>query len=380
MQLPNFNTEGQGPQGTGGIPPESIRQVPRDMGQDLSGSQLKPEDSPAAQQVLQREVDALLGLPSTPLAPVGQPQAPAQAPTTPVAAQAPPASPEQPPAQAGITSPEAQKVAAIHSIISKYGGNVEEVAKAYLEANTARHAIARERNGEISELQTTVKNLYEMVATALMPRTQAPGPEEYFQPQPQQPQVPTNGGQPQVAADFFQSPEPVIERIVGKVVRENMLAAEAARTRAAEIEKFNSTVASKKAELDRLGPIVQRIYQQHREVYSKMSDVAALDDLLDRAKKEELLNTTSQIFANLQAQGVIAPGTAVPSLSPGASLPMGGGTLRTPGEAGQAPPGGNWSATPGMQRLMRSTDGSQDELAAATKVLEERGFGNVPIY
>ena len=160
MELPLFDPSGKGPQGTGGIPPESIRQGLRDMGlppgsgAELITASLRPEDSPEAQRILDSESARVLG--ELGVLPQSQEATPVQAPVQPdtPAGQQPPVQQQAPvsgPA-AAVPSQEALE-ARVARVREKYQGDFDQLAKAYVYTDAAR---TRTQRGIASSLESRV--------------------------------------------------------------------------------------------------------------------------------------------------------------------------------------------------------------------------------
>lgn len=381
MELPPFDTQGTGPQGSGGIPPEAFRVALKDAGSDLIGANLKPEDSDVAQQVMQREVESLATQQGYQEASPAQPQAPAQ-PTTPSLAA--PQAPLTGTAPGDTPDPRRQ---AVENIIARYG-DMDNLAKGYLEANAARHAAIRaanENKSEISRLEGMVKELYGMVSSALVPQPQAPRAEDFLgmnQPPQYQAQPQAAAPSPETASDPWQNPEPFFRRIVDESVRANLVAMKQVEQRQAQVEKFKEKWDAKQQEVQRLMPRIQRLYQRHQRFYAAMPESEALDKILEDAQSQEAAELGLSLYQELKANGSIAtPQIATPPPAVGGSPVNGTSTPRSPGQQTAQLAGGNWSETPGMKRLWNTRDGTLDETEAATRVLRERGFHeNVPIY
>lgn len=395
--LPQFNPSGTGPQGAGAIPPEAVREGLRASGTDLPGSTLQPEEYPAAQQILDREVDAIMaagagnspaaapsGSPNgdTPLAPATAPQAPGMPGTAP----------------AGQVTVDQRVMAVVdpkvRGIFDKYRGDVNAILQAHQNMQ-GEYTRTQQRNseleGQLAGMNETLMTLSQRIEAMSQ---QPPQPQWGPQPQPRperQPYAPAGQappvGQPRpggpLGNDFLLNPEPVLERIVGGVVQREILNYAQAQARQREMERAEELMAEKQAEFERLRPSIQRIYNQRRSWYDALPAAERLEELLGRAQTEERLNTLSGFVSELQTSGYIDVGPRAPAVPPGASPGVsGGGTVRQPGGPPQAgPAAGGWSQTRAMQDLWRQPDGTSREMEAMTRVLKERGFGeNIPIY
>ncbi len=379
MDLPTFNGQGTGPQGTGGIPPEEVRLGLQRAGQDLAGSQLGPEDTPAAQAILDHEAEGImrsLGVmgppPPTQSAPQGQPAAP---PGTPAAAvpQATPtggdgriAQPAQVPGPQGTAPGQDDLSARIRSVTQKYGGDFDKLAAAYAHTDAARTQAQQDRGileRQIGELQGQVGTL-----TSLM--------EESLSGQPRLPGSPAGapvGSETVTPEQFFADPAGHSARITERVMKEHLGSFITAQQRVEEGRSFQTWTESHAQELDRLRPIMADFYRADPQLYSALPARKATELLLDRARDRETaiigMRTLQEIGAGPGGPGL--PAAPAPQL--GASLPMGGGgyATRTPTQ----PQNGDYSRTPGFAHLMRSRMGTVDEDRAMQEVLRERGFG-----
>lgn len=365
MELPEFNGSGTGPQGTGGIPPEEIRQGLRGDGAALIESQIQPEDSPAAQRVLSRAVDTVmadLGLHPDPT-PQQQPAAPAQ-PDTPQ--NIPPAAAEPSPTRA--TDPMAERIAAIRA---KYPNN-DELAKAYLHTDAARTRAQQERNGDIAELREGFNTLSRSVMR--LAEVLPAGGGGYQPAQPGRAAQPEANAAPITAEAFFQDPLTHIQTAVDRSVQQNLLAFQEAQRRQTAEQKLVDFQRQHQDEIAQLRPVMREIYATRQHLYEGLSQDAIMDDLLERARDKAAarqLAETNQMLMDPTWPGNL-PSASVPSPGPGAAgLNSGGGGAR-PVNGGVT----DWSNTPAMQRLWRSRDGGVNENAAITDILKERGFGD----
>lgn len=356
MDLPEFSGNGQGPQGTGGIPPEEILAGLKPAERDLALSSQHPEDGKAAQATLNSEADSLmtqLGL--TPPAPAS-PDTPAATPTP---------APALPSPQAA--APEASLEDRVKNIIQRYKGDPNELAKGLLNAKAAATRAQQDRSGEIGELRDQLMNVNSQLAALLTPRPASADTRDY---------MPTGATpQPNTAApDFWTNPQAAIAGIVQESVQQNLLAYDQAARQRDEQKRRDDEVASineKNAEeIARLKPMMARLYSENQAVYANVDPAVAYKDLFKRAKEREQAELGAQLYREL---GGLPPDTATsPAPTPGAA-PVGAGS-------GRAPAAGtgtvkNLSETPAFKRLWRSKSESSDEMGAVTDVLKERGFG-----
>jgi len=348
MALPEFDGSAEGPRGQPGISPEQIAAAQRGLGLGQD-----PENSPQVTSVMDRQVERLtseLGI----APPAAQPQA-APSEDTPPPQRAP--AQQTPPAEDSLED-------RIHRAKEKYP-NLDELAKAYVHTDAARTRAQQQRSSEISELSREIVDLKSTMAVLLTPR----GDSEplAFRP-PQQGQT----SSAQTPEDFFQKPEESIKRIVQETVQENLIALEEARLRREQAAKLDQLQTEKADEIERLKPVMARIYSKNRDIYDGKPAARIMEDLLDRARTMESAVQGAQFYQEVRGIDQATSQVANPQPGPGASsLPSGGGRPAT----GRQAPIQNFSDTPSMKRLWKARTESSDEMAALTEVLKERGFG-----
>lgn len=382
MELPEFNPAGTGPQGEGGIPPESIRQGLRDTGTDLIGANMSPEDSPAAQAILQSEAAALLEAQG--IADPTQAPASPDTPTTPTPQAQPPVAPaakEHPP---GPPTPDPDSFAEkVRRSLAKYSGNPEELAKANVHANDARTKAEQERNTRIRDLERQVEELG--TRSAPPPYQQYPPPA--YQPAPAYSPAPEAAppapahAEEATAGSIWENPQGFKREIldgVQKTIQDNLVSYAQAQNRAQEEEQTRRITAENSAEMERLRPTMRRIYESDAELYSQMPQSRVLGSLLRQARNEEKAHRADLLFEEMG--GIVGETPNGNSGDPQTfgSVPVSGATSArhaAPGTPpGAAPANGNWSDTPGFKRLWATKSGSTDEHKTMMDVLRERNF------
>lgn len=369
--LPEFTQGGVGrpEMGSQGIPLESFQAPPENPGQ--AGAM-----PPAAEALIGREVDTLMGVQPTP-----PPQPAASAPPIPqpAAPAAPAPWPDAPRVQ--LNTSERSLEDRIRAVASKYGGNFERLAEAHVHSEAARTRAQQDRNGDVAALRDSVGRLERLIlegrSAAVAPVRPAPNGQGYGT----YPVAPT--GAPQIDAEFFQrdpaaATAAVIQSTVGPMIEETVsrhnraLVDSLARARQEDrAEMFRN---SKAAELNRLRPIMEQLYSEDPNLYAGLYPEHVERLLLKAAlDREEALRARAfygEIQGALGGNGGTPGGPAPPA---GGALPASGGaSARRPGAG---PATGNWSETPGFNRLWRSPSDSVQEMGALTDVLHERGFG-----
>lgn len=346
MPLPEFDPNASGPRGQEGISPEDIAKAQAQLGLGQ-----RPEDAPGVEAAMSAEVERIAKE-------FGAPPSPAPTEDTPAPAGSAPA-PQTPP-------PEEDLAERIRKAKSKYGNDLDQLAKAYVHTDAARTRTQQAARSELDALTQQVENLNATVAALLTPRDS--GYSESAAPQ-----APKNGPTaPGAPEDFFQNPEPFMRRIVQETVQENLLAMEEARSRREQATRLEQLQAERAEEIERLRPVMARIYTKNRDLYDGKPVARIMEDLLDRAKTLEGATKGAQFYADIRDIDGNNPGVANPEPGPGASA-LGAGTGRP--ASGRPAPITNYSDTPGMKRLFKTRPDSQDEMAALTEVLKERGFG-----
>lgn len=360
MDLPTFSGTGTGPQGTGGIPPEEILQGLRGGERDLATASRQPEDSPAAQKILNAESNAMMGALG-----IVPPQAPSEA--TP--ASATPETPAPASAQTPQTgSQEAPLDERIKNIIQRYKGDPNELAKGLLNAKAAATRAQQDRSGEIGELRDQLANVNAQLAALLTPRPAQADTREYMQTPPASQPNQANG------TDFWTNPQQAIAGIVQETVQQNLLAYDQARRtiqqQEAAAERVKTLEQQHAEDLERLKPRMARIYTQNRALYDGKDAALIYEDTFRRAAEQEQAELGQRLYRELQG---LPPDTATnPAPTPGAA-PVGAGTNRPPAAA--TPQVRDWSRTKEMDRLWKSKSETADEMGALTDVLKQRGHG-----
>jgi hypothetical protein len=370
MELPQFNSQATGPQGTAGIPPERFQEALQRRGVDLIGANMRPEDSQAVQAVLDQEAAALQAQqqPHQNVAP----QAPVIAPDTP---QGTPPAPR--------ATPQDDLMGRIATVREKYQ-TFDELAKAHVHATAGMTQAQQERNGEIATLSREIAGLKAQIAMATAPTPQRqPSYEDAFQPPQGQPgpqqartQPPQGHPQPgQAASGFWDNPEGVIEGIVQRQVQSNLIAMKEAEARMDRTKRFEDEKRTNAADITRLQPRIQQLYGEFSDVYDSMPADRALALALKTARAEEAADAGRWLYSQMPGGALPNAGNTAPDGNgvPLGALPGGGSSGRQVTPPG--PPQGNWGNTVGMKQLWNSGDGSVNETRALTEVLRERGFG-----
>jgi len=375
MELPQFNPDGTGPQGTAGIPPDEIRQALREVagnpnaGTELITGSMKPEDTAGAQAILAAETSRILG----DLGVTQEQATPQQTPAT-----QPDTSQQQPPAvqqQAPSSEPAAAVPAGsdlesrISAVREKYKGNVDEIAKAYIHTDAARTRAQQ----NLSTVESQVLRELGEVKAQLASFAPKPTPEPpLFQTFPKDtsptPQA-TPQPQPQPGDEDFYSQ---MRKMMREEIQTNLIALKQAEIRQRRDEEFQKQVKATEGEVQRLRPIIVSLYNEDRELYDSLPPEAQHRLLLKNAKDREMAlagyEIYNEVMGNPPGNGQVrqAPG-------PGASLPSQGATTRS--IATPTPANGDYSRTQNMKQLWRSTDGSVDEERVMMNVFKERGVG-----
>jgi hypothetical protein len=354
MDLPRFNPEGQGAQGTGNIPPEAFRQglSPADL--DLLGATTRPEDNPAVQSTMNQQVDAMLaetGL-ATPSEGPGTAAVEAESPTTPT-----------PQGQA----PEDSRDEKLERLRGKYGDNYDELAKAYLNINRT----SLQTNQENADLRRELSEIKSMLGERQY------SPEQARLPQAEAPLTPD---------DFYRDPIATTSKIISEQLVGFAQALESQRVNEQRENQFRQTVEKRQTEIERLSPIMEDIAGRRPELYRALPRETALDLLLEQARDREAATRGVALQSELyQTMGwhPATPTNTAPPVGAG-GFPVGGvaSTRAVAPPQGSGPtPGQGWANTGAMQRLMRSTPDTSSEDRALNEVLKERQFGeHIPIY
>jgi len=368
VELQPFNPDGTGPQGSGGIPPEEFSQTLADQGTDLVGASRRPEDSAAAQAVLDREVTSLAGQLGVVLPPDDrprEPQAPAEPATPEAASHAAPAVGDAPPEDLATK---------IRNVKQKFGGDFGKLAEAYTRSNAEASRMASglasenaQIRGELAGLNAKLSRIVDHVSGA-MP-AQGQGPSARTEPTPLQIDDET----------FRERPVESVAQIVRSVVRDEFVAVEQARARIDEQRQLRDIERQNQADIDRLRPVMAEMYRRDPDVYSQMGETRALNFLLERAKEREFANQAAAFydqFKDIDPDQAGAPAGAVAPVvgHPGTIQRSGAVSARARAVAG-GPQNGNWSTTQGMRRLYGQRDGTSSEAGALVDVLRERGHG-----
>jgi len=357
--LPTFPQGGvaRSESGNQGIPPESFQQALVDTGVRLIADSKRPEDSPAIQAALGAEVDTLLGqIPGQ-----GQPpgSAPILAPAGPPLADTAPASSPSP---LGPVSPER-----IRQILEKYSGDPGELAKAYAHTDAARTRAQQDRAMELTSLRSTVEDLQQEIAGLRNAAENIGVPTDTGQ-------DPAAGSSTEEAEAFFKNPIPMMENVLGKVVRDHLLAYTDAQSRLNQEKSFEDYRQEKNQEIEKMRPFMDAIYMEDRDLFEALEPKRSLDLLLRRAhEREEALR--GRLF--LEEMRSLSGGGAPPATT--GALPSSGTGMGRVVNSSPAPTG-NWSNTRNMDSLWKSRSDGVDEMSALTRVLKERGFGeDIPI-
>lgn len=388
MRLPEFNGQGVGPQGTGGIPPTEFRAGLEGPGAELVSSSIRPEDSAAVQEVMNREAQNLLaGFGTPPPPPQDTPQTPQAGPpemqaTPPQESQQPPTFP---PGQAAPSSLEPR----IEALKAKYGGDFGKLANAYSAARSEMGRAVTEKDTAIRAVQAVMGEVRELkeIVSSLVPRPGAEGvpqswrtsPQPQFAPPPQG-HPPQGYGTPQ-GGDFWNDPDRRLEAFkediadtVDERLQSHLKAFTMAQRQAQDAERLKAVAQSHDEEVRRLDPIMQDLFERNRDFYARsgMGQEGVFMDLLERARDRDLAMRGVQFYQETMAPGA-ENGAPAAGPTPGASPIMGSGQSHRP--AGSAPPQGV-AGTDNMKRLWNTRDGSYDETQAAMNVLKERGYGD----
>jgi hypothetical protein len=346
-KLRQFNPNAVGPQGDGGIPPESF-------GQHLSEEERMaqdPERAKASQDVIDKEIDetmqGALG--------VKPDQAPPAA-VTESAAQTPPAT---------ETEPVTEEPQGIAAIMKKYDNNIGKMAEGYGELEKARKRAQSTGMKREDELQKKIEDLEGQMAAVLTPRPQRP--------ETTVPEVPAaTPGEP---TDWsWENPAKSIRSIVDNAVQQNLVAIEQARAQRDEADRLKKTTAENAEELGRLRPVMAKLYMEDRDIYDGMPQSRALDHLMRRAQEVDAANQAVQFYRDIQGLESDTPGEAPGPANLGSLPTNGAASTRT--SAGSPARPSNWSETPKMKKLWRTSSDSMDESRTILDVLEERGFGD----
>ena len=359
MELPEFNPSGTGPQGSGGIPLDSVREGSRATGTDLAGSAMRPEDYPAAQAFLDREAATIAEA-------LGLTDKPAPSPTTEaVAAPAPADTPTQVTQPSPVAAPsqvagtQEEFNARVAALKSKYGDGpegFENLAQSYLAANRKMTEATQERSTVVTNLERQITALTDQVQQM---RTS-------FSPTPVA-SKPTATPSDETPEEFWKNPKPQIAEIVGNVVKEHLSAYERAQAERLQADRIRDQLTKNQAEIERLTPVMDQLYSEDRNVYDALPKDVAVLKLLKDARTQDIANRGVKLYQEFF--GTTTPAPSAPTS--GASVPSGGGTTRLNGTPAA---NGNYAKTEGMKQLWRVAGGGFDEDRALMKVLEERGF------
>jgi hypothetical protein len=364
--LPNFPEGGVGrsSDGTGGIPPDSIRQALQGTGQDLITGTIRPEDTPAVQAVIGSEVDTILRSQGQ-LAPPSQPgQAPSQQDTARLHQV-----PGFPDTTTSPAVPSGDLEDRIRKVMQKYNQNPEEIAKALVYSNKARTETSQDLSGltrTVSSLASEVQNLRSSFAN--------PPQQGYRQStgydQPSEPVTTT----PQVDGDtFLRDPvgvlSPVIEQITNRVMKENILAYSDAQRQVERQQKFENLRRQNQQEEAILSPIMDQIYQENPGVYARIGSDEAYVMLLSQAR-DRVRGMKGEAFLQEIQEQFGGNGQPIPGQTGGALPRPGAPTARVaPGTPT------SWSETQAFNRLWKSQT-PLDEDRALQDILRERQFGD----
>ena len=366
MDLPMFNSEGDGPQGIGNISPENFRGnlTPADM--DLLNATSSPLDSPAVQQSLDRHIEATMS-PSGVMTPLEESRQ-----TAAVAPETPPTTPAQPSTQA---APPEGFEGKLRSVYDKYGNDYNELAKAYLNINRTSLQTNQE-NSDLRREMSEMKQLLVDMASGNRPAYQNAN-------QPQAEPVPLTPD------DFYRDPIATTSKIISDQLVGFAQALESQRVSEQRENEFRRSVTTRQTEIERLSPIMEDIAGKRPELYRALPRETALDLLIEQARdREAAMKGTSQLAEVYQSMGwqpqaAPAPQTYQPSPTLGAGGIAGGGSPSTraalpPTPGGQGVAGQQSNA---LRRIMSSVPDTFSEDRALGDYLKERGFGeHIPIY
>lgn len=383
--LPDFPQGGaaRAENGNQGIPPEAFQQGLADAGYDVLTTR-KPEDIPGVRAVLDAEVDTLSRAMGHPGLPPQEPQAPAHPQQTGMPPQAPVQNETDTAPQYGADLSKRPLEDRIRGIMSKYGGNFEKLAEAHVHADAARSRASQEAagyRGEIAALREQANRIEAMLSNRTPAAPQYRRPDETGAPAP-------NGGEAQITGEeFLSNPSRFINQVVDRVtertervVQNHLLAYSDAQRRVMEENRLRDLRQQNQAEIEKLAPIMDDIYQRDRDIYDSLPQARSFTMILDRARERQAaIDATNYHREITEAFG--GNGTPVETAAPGTSgaLPSGGtGNGRRPATNRGIT---DYSNTPAMNRLWRSRSDSREEMRAITDILKERGFGeDLPIY
>ena len=385
--LPEFPQGGaaRAESGNMGIPPESFMKAQDDAGLGVLTAPSRPEDAPAVQAALGREVDTTLAAMGqtqpqpVPQAPV-QPQAPAAAPPD---TQQPQPAPQYQPAPAaqpadpatGATVPLSDNRPfedRIRGIQSKYGGDFDNLAKAHVHSEAARTRISQERSGEIAALDGRMERI-EQVLTDLSRRPAGnPTPPRVDQGNPED--LSHTGGQGQTD-EFYRDPRGEIRSIVNDALSTHLTAYKQAQNESEEEQQFDRMMRDNRDEIERLKPVMDQVFEEEQHIFTRLPKPQALGLLMKRARERHLYGQALQYHREVTAafgNGSGQPNQPAPN--PAASLP--GASAATGQRGGESQPVRDWSRTPNFERLWKSRSDSRDEMGSLTDILKERNFWN----
>jgi hypothetical protein len=322
--LPEFNPNATGPQGTPGIPPEEINAA-----LSMVGQVPKPEDSSAAQSVLDHQaghVMAQLGI--TPEADPNVP-APAPVPAAPQYPQAVPSPGTYPDTQGGQTPAAPQDIAGrIATIQAKFGGDFNQLANAHVHAQrgmTQAQQAAAAQGGQIQDLQQSVAQLTATVHGAIQNLNAGGG----YPGRPTSFQGTQEGSQPEITREAYdEDPVGTISRVVSASVQENLTNYEIARRQQQEEDQAKARYKERAAEYDQWRPRMNQIFQENPTLYAGMQPYDVMALLYERAKERQGLETAQLYHQQINQelglqppQGI--PGTPQPQVDPnGSPYPM----------------------------------------------------------
>ena len=370
VELQPFNPDGTGPQGSGGIPPEEFSQTLADQGTDLIGASRRPEDSAAAQAVLDREATSLAGQLGVVLPPDDrprEPQAPAE-PATPEAASRA-AEPQ------GAAPPTDDLATKVRKVKEKFGGDFGKLAEAYTRSNAEAGRMASGLASENAQIRGELAGLNAKLSRIVDGIYPDHGRQPKARTDPQPIEIDDEKFRENPAASVAE----IVRHEVRNVVRDEFVAVEQARARIDEQRQLRDIERQNQADIDRLRPVMAEMYRRDPDVYSQMGETRALNFLLERAKEREFANQAAAFydqFKDIDPDQVGAPaGAAAPVVGHHGTIARSGAVSARARAVAGGPPNGNWSTTPGMRRLYGQRDGTSSESGALVEVLRERAIG-----
>ena len=348
--LKEFDPSGGSNQGSGGIPLEEIGRV-----HEALGVSEKPEESPAAQEVLNREAEALNKA------------------QTPDALQDPEPEPEPEPEHEAAPEVAAEEVpppaeeevdpGVLKALGKKYRGKFGKLTKDY----ALKDAALAETKGDFAGLSDKVSSL-ERTVTKAIGQLGGRGTPEPPKPEPQLP--------PEISReDWEEDPAKAVMAITDYVARQHNTAMfnvmeqrEAQRDRQTKID-------GQRERLDYHQDRVASIYSKDPAFWEALPQDKATEKLLEQADLLERAEVGNSLLGDVErAAASGGGGRPVQTGAPKYAGLGAGGTPRTRVSApGGGPPPGGWDKTRAMDALRNSRPDSTDELFRLADILKERG-------